>query len=88
MEACAEELRLYVVEGYAIAGLVEAVTIAACDRRRGRVVVKLTSGERLCSECLEREAAERSRKLIEFYAGLSPLLRHRPNAPPPPGAQL
>lgn len=67
MDECREYVKPADIEGYAMAGRIAAVEILMCGESRERVVVKLNTGEILCTNCLDVDEARACKKIIEFY---------------------
>uniref|UniRef100_A0A7C4BD45 Uncharacterized protein n=1 Tax=Ignisphaera aggregans TaxID=334771 RepID=A0A7C4BD45_9CREN len=67
---CKESSSLHDIEGYAQAGLVRDVKYISCGKGRVRVLVVLSNGVVICSECLEQRIAELSKRVIELYRAI------------------
>ncbi|MDK6028439.1 hypothetical protein QPL79_03590 [Ignisphaera sp. 4213-co] len=67
MEECKKVLKIYDLEGYAIAGLITSAEYISCGKGKSKIVAKLANNETVCSECMENKFIELSKKVIEIY---------------------
>ena len=65
--SCEETLNIYDLEGFALAGLVKESSYIDCGKNKVRIILTLVDGKIVCSECLEKDIAELSKRVIEFY---------------------
>jgi|UniRef100_A0A7J2U1J1 hypothetical protein len=66
-ERCTERASLYDIEGYAQAGLVNEVKYINCGKGKTKILITLANGKTICSECIDQNAVELSKKVIELY---------------------
>lgn len=70
MYECKEYIKPIDIEGYAMIGRITSVKSLMCNKGRERILVKLSTGETLCTQCLSIDEARLCKKIIEFYRNI------------------